>query len=87
MELIQIVGIAAGICTSSSTVPQIVKTLNTKKAEDVSVFMFIVLIGGNGLWTWYGLSKSDVPILVTSFLAISLNVIMLVLRYKYRHSD
>jgi len=84
MDLIDIIGIVAGILTSSSIVPQIVKTLKKKKATEVSVFMFIVMMTGNALWVYYGFDKSDIAIISTNFLALGLNITMLVLKYRYR---
>lgn len=86
MESIDILGIVAGICTSSSIIPQIWTTLKTKRCKDVSVFMFIVLMTGNSLWVYYGFEKSDIAIIATNFLALGLNVIMLSLKYIYRHN-
>lgn len=85
MEFIEILGLVAGICTSSSLLPQLIKTVKTKEAQDVSVFMFIVMLAGNGLWTYYGVAKSDFPIISTNLLSLGLNIVMLVLKYKYRH--
>lgn len=84
MEFLEILGIVAGLCTSSSILPQIIKTVRTKAAQDVSVFMFIVMMTGNSLWIYYGFAKSDVPIISTNFLALGLNITMLILKYKYR---
>jgi MtN3 and saliva related transmembrane protein len=84
MDLIDIIGIVAGIFTSSSIVPQIIKTLKKKKAREVSVFMFIVMMTGNALWVYYGFDKSDIAIISTNFLALGLNIIMVVLKYRFR---
>lgn len=84
MDFMEIVGIVAGLCTSSSMIPQLVKTLQTKKAGDVSLFMFIVLLTGNSLWVYYGIDKGDVPIIATNILSILLNVAMLVCKFKYK---
>jgi len=84
MDLIDIIGIVAGIFTSSSIVPQIIKTLKKKKAREVSVFMFIVMMTGNALWVYYGFDKSDVAIISTNFLALGLNITMVVLKYRFR---
>lgn len=84
MDLIDIIGIVAGIFTSSSIVPQIIKTLKKKKAREVSVFMFIVMMTGNALWVYYGFDKSDVAIISTNFLALGLNITMAVLKYRFR---
>jgi MtN3 and saliva related transmembrane protein len=37
MNWTQVIGIAAGICTATSLIPQVVKTIKEKKAEDVSL--------------------------------------------------
>ena len=84
MDLIDIIGIVAGIFTSSSIVPQIVKTLKKKKAGEVSVFMFIVMMTGNALCVYYGFDKSDVAIITTNFLALGMNITMVVLKYRIR---
>ena len=84
MEGIDILGIVAGICTSSSILPQIIKTLKKKKAEEVSIFMFIVLMTGNALWIYYGFVKSDIAIIFTNFFALALNIVMIVLKFRYR---
>jgi MtN3 and saliva related transmembrane protein len=86
MEFIDALGIVAGILTSSSIIPQIVTTLKKKKAGEVSVFMFIVMLTGNALWIYYGFSKSDIAIISTNFLALALNVVMVTLKFLYREN-
>lgn len=83
MDFTEIIGIAAGTCTSSSLIPQVVTTVKKKTATEVSTFMFIVLLAGNGLWMYYGIEKKDVPIIATNALSLALNVVMLFLKYKY----
>lgn len=84
MEFIEIIGITAGLCTSSSLFPQIFKTIKTKKAGDVSIGMFIILLLGNSLWIYYGVEKQDIALISTNILSLALNVIMLVLKVKYK---
>jgi len=87
MESIQILGLAAGICTSFSVIPQLVKTIQEKKASDVSWIMFIVLIAGNSLWIYYGCSKSDIPIISTNIFSLLLNTAMLFCKWKYKKNS
>jgi MtN3 and saliva related transmembrane protein len=84
MKFIDVLGLVAGVCTSSSLVPQIVTTLKKKKAGEVSILMFIVMLTGNALWIYYGFDKSDIAIISTNFLALSLNIVMLILKFKFR---
>lgn len=83
MEYTQILGIAAGILTATSLIPQIVKILKEKKADDVSPMMLAILMAGLGLWTAYGILKEDWPIIITNAFSFLLNGVVLVLRYKY----
>ncbi len=86
MDFIEGLGLVAGICTSSAIIPQLVTTIKKKKASDVSMLMFIVLLTGNTLWVYYGFDKKDIPIIVTNLFTICLNVAMLFLKIKYKTS-
>lgn len=83
MDLETITGIAAGILTAVSAIPQIVKVINTKNVEHIAPFMFIVLLCGNGLWVYYGIMRSDLPIIITNAFSSLMDLIMLVLKVKY----
>lgn len=50
MEAKLIIGISAGVLTAISSIPQIIKVIKGKKAQDVSPIMFFVLLLGNTLW-------------------------------------
>lgn len=84
-----IVGLAAGICTSISLLPQLVKLVRDKKAEDISLFYLLILFAGLALWIWYGVLRDDLPILLTNGFSLVLNgvVIALGIRYKKAHRD
>jgi len=86
MEFIEILGLAAGVCTSAASIPQIVTTIQKQKAEQVSPLMFAVLLTGNALWVYYGFAKSDIPILATNIVSVILDIVMLVLRFRYKHN-
>jgi len=80
---IQIIGIGAGMLTSISMLPQLIKTFKEKKAENISLVMILILLCGIGSWIWYGFLKSDMPIIVTNCFSFLLNSILLFLRFKY----
>ncbi|MBV9963695.1 MAG: SemiSWEET transporter [Parafilimonas sp.] len=84
-NLTLIIGVAAGILTAASMLPQVFKTLKTKKAEHISPLMLIILICGVGLWFVYGVLKNDLPIIFTNGFSIVVNVFMLVLRWRYKN--
>lgn len=82
----EIVGLAAGICTSLSLLPQLFKLVKHKKAEDISLFYLIILFIGLGLWIWYGFLREDIPILVTNGFSLVINGIVIVLGIRYKRA-
>lgn len=82
-EYIQIVGIGAGILTSVSMLPQIIKTFREKKVEDLSLVMILVLMSGISAWIWYGFLRNDLPIIFTNCFSLLLNSVLLFFRFKY----
>jgi MtN3 and saliva related transmembrane protein len=84
MDWTQIIGLTAGICTATSMIPQVVKTIKEKKAEDVSLVMLLVLMTGVSLWIVYGIKKNDFPIIATNCFSLLVNITMIILRLKYK---
>jgi MtN3 and saliva related transmembrane protein len=78
------VGIVAGIFTALSLLPQLIKLLREKKAEDISLFFLIVLFIGLGLWVWYGTLRNDWPIIITNCFSLIVNLLMIILGVKYK---
>ena len=81
------VGIAAGIFTSASLLPQLIKLLKEKKAQDISIFFLVALLIGLSLWVWYGIMKKDLPIIATNAFSIVTNVLMIIYGIKYKNAS
>lgn len=81
------VGIAAGIFTSASLLPQLIKLLNEKKAQEISIFFLAILFVGLSLWIWYGIMKNDIPIIATNSFSIVINLLMIIYGMKYKKSS
>ena len=84
MNIEQIVGISAGAFTAISLLPQLVKIMKEKKAQDISLFYLFVLLTGLGLWIWYGFLKEDLPIIITNLVSALLNLATLYAGMKYK---
>lgn len=79
METVDIIGSLAGLFTTISVIPQIIKALRTKEVGDISPVFFSTLILGLGMWTVYGIIKSDWPIIITNGISVLLNGSMLII--------
>ena len=86
ITLINHIGIAAGICTTVSFVPQIVKILKTREAKDVSLCMYVIFTFGVVLWLAYGLLIQKLPVIIANIVALVLCSCILIARIKYGRS-
>jgi MtN3 and saliva related transmembrane protein len=84
MDTIFLIGIIAGVLTAISLLPQLIKILKEKKAEDVSIWMLVILLAGLGCWIVYGFMKEDLPIMITNSFSFIVNSAIVFLRFKYK---
>jgi len=83
MNITHLIGISAGIFTSISMLPQLIKIIREKEAENVSIVMILVLSFGLALWIVYGIMREDWPLIVTNSVSVTINMIMLFYRIRY----
>lgn len=87
MTLISIIGICASMFTAISLIPQLVKVIKEKKAEDVSLLMLAILFAGLGLWIYYGLLKDDWIIILSNAFSFIINITLACFAMKYKRSN
>lgn len=87
MDLISITGIGASICTATASIPQLVKILTYKKANDISVVMLFVLIIGLGLWILYGFLKKDIILMVANAIPFMVNILIVIFYFRYKNNQ
>ena len=75
---VEIFGYIAAILTTAAFLPQLIKTLKTKKADDVSLITLIMFIIGVVCWIIYGYKISSMPILIANLITLILNLLILV---------
>ena len=80
---VEFFGYFAAILTTVAFLPQLIKTLNTKKAEDVSLITLIMFITGVGSWIIYGYKISSSPILIANIMTFILNLFILISKLYY----
>ena len=78
-----IIGTIAGILILSGWVPQILKGYKTKKLNDVSAYLMILIFAGAALWLVYGIALDDVYIMGVNLSAMVLTMIVLSMKLKY----
>ena len=79
-----LIGIAASVCTAVAMIPQLVKIIREKKAEDVSLTMMAVLFVGLVLWIYYGILKKDWILIIANGFSITINMLVGFFTIKYK---
>ena len=80
---IEFFGYFAAILTTLAFLPQLIKTLRTKKAEDVSLITLIMFLTGVLSWIIYGYKISSTPILIANIITFILNLLILIFKINF----
>ena len=75
---VELFGYLAAILTTAAFLPQLIKTLKTKKANDVSLITLVMFIVGVFSWIIYGYKIYSVPILLANLVTFILNLSILI---------
>jgi MtN3 and saliva related transmembrane protein len=77
------VGVAAGLCSIASFIPQILKIWRERDASGVSLRMFLVTSTAFLLWTLFGVFQSSWPIIAANGTCLVLALTIVGLRLKF----
>ncbi len=83
MGFIDLVGFAAGACTTLAFLPQVIKTWKTKHTKDLSLSWFLIFSIGILLWLFYGFISGSLPIIMANLITFVLVFILLVFKIRY----
>lgn len=84
MRAATLLGLMAGVLTTVSFVPQVVKTWRTRSARDISGGMLALFGAGVLLWIVYGVSLRDAPIIIANVVTLALALVIVGLKLRYR---
>lgn len=77
-------GLVAGILTTASGIPQVVKSYRTRKVRDISVWQPVLLIVGMALWLAYGILLRDLPLIVANSVSLLCYTLLLIMKFSFR---
>ncbi len=81
--IIDFLGYVAATITTIAFLPQIIKTIKTKSAKDVSMGMFVLFTTGVFLWIIYGILTKTYPVLIANAVIFCLSVTQIILKIYY----
>jgi MtN3 and saliva related transmembrane protein len=80
------VGLMASIFTTLAALPQLLKIVKEKKAENISLLWIAILIAGLAAWIFYGFLKKDPIILVSNSVALIINSFIAFFAMRFKKS-
>tara|TARA_B100000768_G_scaffold148777_1_gene142844 strand:- start:161 stop:424 length:264 start_codon:yes stop_codon:yes gene_type:complete len=82
--ILKYIGFLAAFCTTFAFIPQAVKVWKTKSTKDISLYMFIIFTVGVFSWLIYGITISDMPIILANSVTLVLSLFILIFKIKYK---
>ncbi|MEB0031022.1 SemiSWEET transporter [Undibacterium sp. RTI2.1] len=83
-QLTDLIGYIAASMTTTAFIPQAWMTWRRKRADGVSLGMYIILVGGIAMWLAYGLMLNALPIIIANFITLVLAIFILVMKLLYK---
>lgn len=83
MNWIDLAGTLAAVMTTTSFIPQVIKTWRSQSAEDISLLMFLVFSLGVFCWLIYGIGLGSLPIIIANGITLLLAGSILIMKLRY----
>ena len=80
----EIIGFTAATVGTFLMLPQVIKSIKTKRVDDISFGMLWLYFFNCLLWLIYGILILAWPIIICDFIALIVSIIQLFLKLKYR---
>lgn len=84
MEIWIYIATLAITLTAIQLLPQVIKSLKTKKTRDLSLGLIIIVLSGALLWIIYGIHIQDIPVIIANSLNLAASLILLTLKIKHK---
>ena len=79
----EIIGLVAGGLSSALFVPQIVKIIKQKSAEEISLITCIIGIVSSLLWLWFGIEQDHISMIITNTISVVATIILFIFKMIY----
>jgi MtN3 and saliva related transmembrane protein len=79
-----VIGLFASGLTTLAAIPQLVKIIKLKKAENISLLWIIILFIGLCGWVYYGILKRDYILLISNSLGALINATLAFFAVLYK---
>lgn len=82
MYISELFGWLASFFTTIIFFPQLIKAVKTKMTDDISMWMLILSVIGNGFWFAHASMNDNLPLLVCASLIILISITLIFFKYS-----
>ena len=80
--MFEIIGLLAAFLTTSAFIPQVYKICKEKKADGISLTMYVILFIGVLLWLLYGILIGSLSIIIANGITALLQLSIIIFKLK-----
>ncbi|EKE00989.1 MAG: hypothetical protein ACD_21C00250G0062 [uncultured bacterium] len=78
-----IFGYSAACLTTIAFLPQVIKTISSKKTDEISLATYLLFCIGLLCWLIYGILIINIPLIVANGITLALAAVILFLKIKH----
>jgi MtN3 and saliva related transmembrane protein len=83
----EIMGLVAGLFSTGSFIPQVIRVYQLKSAGDISLLFSVFFLLGGILWLSYGIHDRLLPVIIWNALGVIFTGALLVAKLMYGRRD
>lgn len=83
MTSLDILGLVATCFSTSSFVPQVLRTWKTRDVSGISLSTYAIITVGLALWLIYGILRNDLPLIVGNSIMVVLTGAIAIMKIKF----
>ncbi len=83
MTSLDLLGLTASAFTTSSQIPQVIRTYKTRDVSGISLSTYVIITLGLLLWLTYGVIKQDIPLIVANSTMVLLTFAITIMKVLF----
>jgi MtN3 and saliva related transmembrane protein len=83
MDFIDFAGHLGSLLSSITFLPQVYRVYRTRKAEDLSLNMLLIIFVSTVIWMVYGIGKGLWPVIVCNAIICCLSVLLIYFKWRF----
>jgi MtN3 and saliva related transmembrane protein len=87
MTNLDMLGLLASAFTTSSQVPQLIRTYKTRDVSGISLYTYVIITVGLLLWLTYGVIKQDLPLIVANSTMVLLTIAITAMKIIFEKNN